>query len=733
MTGPPVAWGQVRGQVVFDSGWSPVMELGSSGFSMVGSRSLLLTDHPAVYVHDTGGFGSAFVTALEPAADPGATFELTEASTRLVADVQLPGGRSLRVATAPVLSPEVLGRLTNLRGRLLPDAAAASFVSPCAVSVTPRYEETEPDGADPPAVVTPGPAGPGATETTAYVVVKAGRLELRSRGKVVVDWPANRVTAAPTGPASVEVRGGAVLEGRFLTGAVLHLITPQVREAFLAVVAAAGSGSGPAGTEPAAVGTSAAVSVRGLGDGTGVLRVDCVLGESVLELQGQDSAAVLASFDLTDPQLRVAGSAERFVVFHPGPGPVTVQSDSEVFGRRLHAHPALQAAAERTLAHGPFPAELTDGKPVACAVTPDALRVKGPGVDLTMPFPAIRTVEGEAAAPRARLRVATDRVEIGIVGQLELVQAVHTEVVAGNHATAPPQQLPDQLRAAVGLEEDYFLYTIFGPFYELHAALLGDVGGDGLGAAVKPPDSDEQRAGTAVVLTEGLAELQRHLDQIGVVLPAFVRHRDAELLEPVTGREPAWLKAQEGQLRLALAPVQRVAAETAGLAAQVSRLIDLDPASLPRPSYTGAAVTLGAAALLNPVFAIAGATQAYRQYSQGQERKAQLTAQSTRAWTVALDRWNTLVGTSIPLLGYLVTENVFGLRWEAARQISQELRDIPAQHREAAKRGVARRLARLDVLRRYPAGAGLRLRRGEIADHLKTARDAVPTPRLVNF
>jgi hypothetical protein len=66
------------------------MELGSSGFSMVGSRSLLLTDHPAVYVHDTGGFGSAFVTALEPAADPGATFELTDASTRLVADVQRP-------------------------------------------------------------------------------------------------------------------------------------------------------------------------------------------------------------------------------------------------------------------------------------------------------------------------------------------------------------------------------------------------------------------------------------------------------------------------------------------------------------------------------------------------------------------------------------------------------------------------------------------------------------------
>jgi hypothetical protein len=722
----PVAWGPVRGRVVFDSSGLLLWEQATSGFSIVGSRTMLVTDLPAVYVHDTGGFGAPFVAALEPATDPEFTLELTDRSTRLAADITLPAGRSIRVAAATPLAPEALAVLTNLAGKLLPDASACAFVSPCAVSVTPCYEP-DPDATAPPArdpAAASSPVRPA--ELAAYVVVKGGRLELRARGKVIVDWPVNRITAAPTDSATVELRGGAVLDGRFLTGAALHLVTEPVRRAFLAAL-------GAVRPEAAATGTSAPVSVRGLEGTAGRSRVDCVLGETVLELQARDSAAVLASFELDDPQLRVAGSAERFVIFHPAHGAVTVCSDSEVFGQRLHAHPGLRAAAERTLATGPFPAELADGRPVALAVTADAIRVKGATVDLRIPFAAISGVEGQSGAPRASLRVAAERSEVTITGQLELVQAVHTEAAAGSYATAEAAQVPDLLRAAVGLEEDYFLYTVFGPFYEMHAALLGDADAAGLGAGATPPDSEEDRTRSAALLAEGLAELQRHLDRVSFVLPAFVRDRDAQLIAPFVTGEPAWLKVQEGQLRQAIVPVQRIAGETAQLAAQVGRVLDLDPAALPKTSYAGAAVSLGAAALLNPVFAVAGATQAYRQYSQGEKRKAQVSAQSARGWGVVLDRWNTLVRESVPVGGYVLTENVFGLRWEAAQQITKALRDCPADRRGAALRAVARRLARLDVMRRYPASAGIRLRRGEITDHMRTARDAVATPRFADF
>jgi hypothetical protein len=711
-----VDWGQTRGQVVFESALCPLTERDTSGFSVVGSRNLRVTDHPAVYVHDTGGFGSPFVAALDPAADPGVHLELTDRSTRLSVEIAFPGGRTFRAVTTNPLPPEALTRLTYLGGRLLPDAATVEFVSPCAVSVTPLYEQP-PGPADPAAL-------PPATELTAYVVVTGGRLELRTRGgDVSVYWPVNRVAVTPTGAASVDIRGGALMSGQFLTGAVLHLATPQVLKSFLAV-----AGSAP--PDPAAVGTSAPVTVHGLAETT---EVDCVLGESVLELQAQETSEVLARFELADPRLRVAGSAERFVVFNPDHGPVTVQSGSEAFGRRLQEHPGVRAAAERTLATGPYPAELADGRPVACAVAAESVRVKGPGVDLTIPFARLGSVEGTATVPRASLRVTTDRTVVTIIGQSELVQAVHTEIAAGSNATAKAGQVPDMLRAAVGLEEDYFLYTVFGPFYELHAALLGDATADQLATPATPPDSEEDRARMAAVLAEGLLDLQRHLDQVGSVLPAFVRHRDAQLLAPLASGEPDWLKLQEGQLRQAFGPVQRAASETAGLAGQASRLLDLDPESVPRASYTGAAVSLGAAALFNPVFAVSGVSQAYSQYSQREKRKAEVSAQSSRGWTLVLDRWNTLVNTSVPVLAYVLTENLFGLRWEAARRLTLAVRDCPAERREPVLRNVARRLARLDVMRRYPMTAGIRLRRGEIADHLRAAREAVQTPRFADF
>lgn len=549
-----VAWGSVRGRVVFDSSLHEVLlERQSSGFSWTGTRSLLLTDHPAVYVHDTGGLGNPAVFALDPAADPDATIELVDGSTRLVADLRLPNGKTIEL-TSGELPPPALATLTGLRGRLMPDAEATDFVSPCAISIVPYYEDGTGDDA---------PA-----ELAAYVVVTGGRLQLRSRGRIPLEWPVNRVTASPAGPSAVELRGGALLGGHFLTGATLHLVTPQVRAAFLSVVGSAGPG-------PRTVGTSAPVSLRGLGGaggrgglgglggtggtgGTGAVRADCVLSEHALEFQAPDTQRVLARFDLGDAQLRIAGTAGRFVVFSPAHGPVTVECASEVFGRRLHRNAELRAAAERTLGSGVLPAELADGRPVACAFAPDGMRVKGDGVNVRIPYERIRTVEGDPGPPRAELRLTTDRTELRVVAQPELVQALHTEVRAWGNACAGAAQVPGMLRAAVGLEEDYLLYTVFGPFYELHAALLGDVGADGLGRPVELPEPGDERARVAAVLQVGLRELQTHLDQVTTVLPAFLRHRDALLLSPLTGgAEPGWLKAQEPKLRAALAQIGR--------------------------------------------------------------------------------------------------------------------------------------------------------------------------------
>lgn len=706
-----VDWGKISGQVVFDSTGLALIEHTATGFSVMGTRSLLLTDHPAVYVHDTGGLGAPYVASAEPAAEPAVSVGLTDGSTRLRVRAELPDGRTIDVATIAQLTRDQLATLSELRGRLLPGHDHATFVTACAVSVIAEHDPSS--GAT-------QPADTQQAEMVAYVLVAEGRLQL-CVPQVVVDWPLNRVTAIPEGRRGVRLAGGAVLAGNLITGATVQFATPQERDALVAAVTAGHSG------QVATAGTSAPVTVRGL-DSDAAQQVDCVLGESVLELQSRDGATVLASFDLADPQLRVAGTAAHFVIFHPAYGPVSVDSDSETFGQRLHAHPLLQAAADRTLATGPFPAEDQQGRPVACVATADGLRVKGPEVDVRVPYPAITTIVPETGDAPARLTVATESAEVTLVGQLELVRAVHTSLAAGGYATAEAATVPDLLRAAVGLEEDYFLTTVFGPCYELHAALLGGADADRLGEPVSLPDDVEARARIEALLHEGLAALARHFDQVALVLPAFVRHRDARLLAPVTGSggEPDWLKEREAPLRQALAgPVHRAAAETGALLAQVERLRDQDPSALPKPGYTAAAMTLGAAALLNPVLAVAGAAQAYRQHSAAGKRQAELDTRLAHGWATAVTRWNALVGTTLPLLGYQLTENVFGLRWQVAQQVAAALRDCPAQRRPEALRAVAGRLARLDVLRRYPASAATRVRRGDIAEHLRSARDAI--------
>ena len=697
--------GGTHGQVVFDSTGMVMIEHASTGFSVLGTRRVVITDHPAVYVHDTGGLGAPYVVSAEPATEPAVSVALLQNSTQLRVRAQFPDGRMFDALTSGPLTREQLMALSRLRGRLLPDSQAAAFVTGCAVSVLVDHEQ-------------PG-TQPG--ELAAYVRVAGGRLQLCAP-QVVVDWPLNRVAATGTGPRGVRLAGGAVLAGQLIAGATVQLATPYERDALVAAV-----NTGQRG-QPATVGTSAPVTVRGVGSAA-PRQVDCVLGQTVLELQDNRAATVLASFDLTDPQLRVAGTAAHFVIFHPAYGPVAVDSGSESFGARLHAHPLVQAAAQTTLADGPFPAEDPQGRPVACVATGDSLRIKGPDLDARLPYASITRIEAQFGDPTPRLTVTTETGKFTVAGPLELVRALHTSLVAGGYATAEAAAVPDLLRAAVGLEEDYFLTTVFGPCYELHAALLGDGGAHRLAEPASLPEPADARARTEALVHEGLAALVRHFDQVLLVLPAFVRHRDAQLLAPVTGGEPDWLKEGEAQLRHALTgPAQRAAVEIGALHNQVERLRDQDPTAVAKPRYTAAAMTLGAAALFNPVLAVAGAAQAYQQHAAAGRQQSELDSRLARGWAGVLARWNTLLAATLPLLAYQLTEQLFGVRWHVAQQVGQALRTCPPQQRPEALQAVAARLARLDVLRRYPAGATTGLRGGMIADHLRAARDALRPP-----
>ncbi|GAB1823648.1 hypothetical protein [Herbidospora sp. RD11066] len=78
----------------------------------------------------------------------------------------------------------------------MPEAATLDFISPCAVSVTPHYEE---DGE---------PA-----ELTACAVLSGGLLRLRDREAVPLEWPVNESWRRPRGRAPSKCAGARCSTG----------------------------------------------------------------------------------------------------------------------------------------------------------------------------------------------------------------------------------------------------------------------------------------------------------------------------------------------------------------------------------------------------------------------------------------------------------------------------------------------------------------------------------------
>ncbi|MEO1060444.1 MAG: hypothetical protein AAFZ07_03420 [Actinomycetota bacterium] len=709
-----IEWEPISGNVVFDSSTQPVGEQERHGLSMLGQRTVRITDGPAVAVHDTGGFGTAAVHTLDPAPAGAIELELLPGTSKLRVRVSLDEGRSLALATREGLTGDGIEALRTVTSAML-GGQRPDDCTPVALPFSVRWEDAD-------------DLAPLDETPTAVLTRRGGRLALERNGTTVLDWPRRAVRVAGQGDG-VEIRGGAVLDGRMVSAVVVETPSPELRDLVLALPLPDDAGD-EAERSPA---TAAAVEVVGLEVPDGE-PVEAVLGERVLDLQMRSTQTPLVAFELDDRNLRVAGSTERFVAFHPATGPVVIAGKEEAFGRKLLAHPALEAAAVRTLEQGPYPVEREGGRPAIAAATPTALRVRGPGLDARLRYDDLTEVAPEIDGPSTELHVVAGVDDLRLTSRTELVQRLHTSVRAAATAEAAIERVTDLLRAALGLEDDLLLTSIVGPIYDLHAVLLGGADrGTDLGRAVSLPETEAERERLTIAVNAGLVELRRHLDHVAHVFAPFLRSRDARVIAPAVRGEPEWLKASESRLRLALSPVQRLAGEVAQLLGVAGRLPGGEAARLGSANYGGAAVSLGAAALINPIFLVGGVTQAVSQRMSERSRRSQLDDATTRTWRQLLEGWTLLVDELVPTITYTITENVFPVRHEVARQIGRTIDAASGEARVAAAGRVAERLAVLDISRRYPATPAVGVTRGEVADHIRGARDRVRVPRFVEF
>ena len=711
-----------KGQPVFRASGSEIRDDASKGFSLIGTWTVLITDHPAVYIHDSGGLLAEEVTlACEDATKIALAF--VESSRRLQIRAPMGKGRVLSAVTTAEISDEQARALTDLGATLSGGEADARFATPLPVSVRLNWER--PENAD---EKQQGGAEEHEGEIQALIAVTGNRLVLDRVSKTgksrVFDIPLTGLSAEDTGARRVTITTGAVVGGLVLKSVTVFLPVAAMRRKLVREIGGAGGGQDANGR--------LMDTVRLAGRGA-PREVECFLREDAIVLAEKGAPEKIATISLGEPDIRVSGSANEFVVYTPATGALAISGASDLFGRRLAEHPELTRIARRTAAEGPYPVLLEGGVPALVRVADGKRTVETEAGVTSAAIGAALPVGLSLKRAKAVMVVGAGAERLRLTAQPDLAEALHgalrtAELVAQDVA------LEDRLRTIVGLEEDWLLGAVAGPVCLAHHALLRTASGE--------PDSDPDLSGVldpagtpatmAPLLAAALDDLKRHFDMVVNVLPAFVGSCDLRVAAP-DGPAPDWLKPLEARSRMALAQAGRALGEVVQMRGQLARIAEFDPANLPKPDYTGAALASVVGGAINPVLAIGGISQAISAFNAGEMRTQMAQESGARVWHQVLADWNAFATELLPVICYNVTESLFPLRWEVARQIARIHDEADGEERTALAARVARRLAVLDVRRHYPAEAGAALTNGMVAGRIRAARDGVRYDRFAAF
>ncbi len=668
---------------------SPVLVL---QLGLLGGRTVLLTDAPALYVHDAGGLLQDERTLrLDP--------------LDLSRDELVFASRSTVVRGTLKVKP--LGEL-SFESATYVDAVAHGLpvgpgrACPLPISVAVRFT----GGAEAVAQALQSASGVGRTvlaehdaaeELYAHPEAEGGRLLLRRRGEVLVDLPLaglqRRLQGREIGiEAEIRVLG--------LPARGLDLCFPT---AVLAARFFERLGAPAAATSTPSARAVDAVDVTGQwGSAALSERAEAAVGAGHLTLRASGREH---TFGFADPGLRVAGDDEAMVWADERVGPLRLTGPLVA---RLAEEPGVRDVAQRTTTGASIPCTLDD-VPVLVDLHADGVAVRGPGEQRTVATGDVQrlTVEGGA------LVVTVAGVPLRFRGALEALAAVHAGLGAGRLAERYRSDPGALHRVLVALEGRYLLYTVFGPIAELHGQLRARAGAEGLGldAAVPAPDDDDggpllgpRALELAAELLHGAARVERHLERAAHRLPAYLTARDAAVLAPGQ-RPPLALKQQEGPTRGALVGVRLLAQKLGAVHEPLRHALATAGVEVEADYSVAALSTL--AGVLNPVFLLAGASQALAASNQAERVSSDRAGGARRAATRALERWNQVVLDLLAPVAQQVADGLFPVRWAIGKQLAAPGDD------DRLRRLIAR-VSRLDTFLRFPPSPGVAHPRGEV-------------------
>lgn len=764
----------IKGKVLVDSS---ELIVSGQGVSVLGAKSLLITDHPAAYFHDSGGLmiqenqQSLESTFQKRAAIHFKRLSETENQIEIRIFLELNKAQVAEARTNPKNEKRAaaLPKLLWDFGRAVARTRDAELFIPVTLPFDWLVGTTTLD--------TGQQESDGVYLYAKDRTIRAHLCRAAASGATAV-WSFETVTLRAEDEADLRIEGETSWRGRpvdkAVTGVRVAFPDREERDEFLAAAIALVTGTAKTGEEASREAQKAIqrlnidkaqpnaggilrciIDVEGPRFG-GTRRLEATLFDKRMECRLNGDSVMRIDYD--NPALRVSATPEHLVMYERDLGAIGIRLGDveDTWVAELLSKEGVIAAAKRAVQGGPYPvlspqdssagdSSCKDFRAAVATVEERALSIVSTDGDRRIPIDHVKMLKPDFSRD-VRLEIGFRKTDtpMRISASVPILEALQTEIRAKSLASAPVDRLPAYLKAATSLEEEYFLDVIFGPCLHLHAALLSeewnargiaDLEGRIDFADLETDAAQVEADRLATLFAGGIAELQRHFDRVAQLLPAFVRHSDEQLL---LGATPEWLKQQESELRRILGTtLARASMEVGALATQAGRISDIDPDRV-KESFGTTALAIGAGVMINPIFLVGAAQQAFQQHSTTEQRRADLSGQALGILRQLADRWNSFVHELIPMLSYSLTEGLYPHRVMTAARLGSAMTNekFDDDARQVGFRRVAQRLARLDVRRRYPAASlplpGGRdgrgpLTRGELVDRLRSGRDMLAT------
>ncbi|MHC4135163.1 MAG: hypothetical protein ACYS0K_09280 [Planctomycetota bacterium] len=701
----------------------------SAGLSVLGDKVGLLTDTPALYVHDTGGLlGGEKRLEMVPLDLAAAALHYSHDAGRVRGYAHWNGVR---------IAFEIHGPASALWQALPTSEEDAAFSTPMEVSVRGKFDEDslsrrlqsygidsyhswhqpyQIDGLTPATLVLVEHRV-NAGEMHVRVTVRDGRLRLHKGREIVADLPADRLSVAEPPGNMLRIATSVTVADRATDG--LEIGFPAATYA-KALYEALGPRTGGATATAAA---SAHVIGKGF-DG----RADVVLGDNELSVAAHGGSATRA-FTLSAPAFRIAGTSAAFILGDAKGGVLRVEPDSPQLRQSIQDDSHVREAALRTLESGPWPV-MVDDQPalIGRAKKKGCLFLRGDAIDETLNAGDMST-SLTFPPEQAVLTIHTEDRQRVVVGERETLRAALGMIRTQSFAVgaADDEQLVHLL---VGLEGRYLEYTLFGPILELHRVLLDQVGVKSMVDHLRAPDGRPAALALASVMASGTAEVRTHFNRVLYSLPAFLVDVDSELL----GAEPpdrARRKRDMSRYRAILGSLRLLLSETHWTREMLLR-IEAVQGNLRSADYTGAAISLVGAALVNPIFLLSGAQQTMAARAGKSAQRDAVDRTTMETVQRVMRQWDELIHVQLPGIAHQVMDGLFPLRWEMARDIAATLKAATGKAKTRLRERLVTRAVKLESYLMFPEGANAPVR-NDVVEASETLRQALADAPFERF